>query len=718
MSDQIPTSLELEGFRAAVESLKLYRRADLNDPEHGTSLIEELYVDPLPHDDVFNTVLRPHTTFVIGRKGTGKSTVFQRLQHELRKTSAQTSAYLDIKTLYESAQPDQALVTRLEERPNALPRESIQRLALYREFLKATIQQIREELKRRVDASIWERIKEKCTGTYADLFEDLDALLDEASEDRFLSVIGVVDTHKKESTLQASSLEDKNSIGVVISSRPSIKVDGSETGTVKHETSSHTVFSDILIRAFNIKELLERLKKLLTAIEIRHLYVLIDDFSELPEEAMKVVVDALLAPLNNWSDEFIKFKVAAYPGRIYYGEIDRTKIDEVYLDLFYLFGTSDVVRMEDHATGFTKRLVEERLKRFAKCGCEVFFDGKSEEIWKTLFFASMANPRTLGYVLHFAYQNQLIHGRRIGVRAIQDAALKYYEEKVASYFAVGRFLHETFAERCSIYSLKELLEQIVSRARELRTHKSEVFEKITGRPPTSHFHVPATFEQLLSSLELNFFLTKYFEMSDRDGRKVSVFALNYGLCQRYTIAFGRPLGEREFRLYFVERVFDYTPIVRAFLEHNQEITCDTCGVRQSFDKLEALRLYGMRCPACQKGVCIVVNLSRKYAPMLENVQEELLLPKTELGILQTLHSEVEPKRPAFVAEELDCSYQLVGKRAVRLEERGLVTRLRDEQDHRILEITDLAKRSYFSAPDAQQLDVPEGGETTANETNG
>jgi len=533
-----------------------------------------------------------------------------------------------------------------------------------------------------------------------------------------LSVIGVVDTHKKESTMQASSLEDKNSIGVVISSRPAIKVDGSETGTVKHETSSHTVFSDILVRAFNIKELLERLKKLLTAIEIRHLYVLIDDFSELPEEAMKVVVDALLAPLNNWSDEFIKFKVAAYPGRIYYGEIDRTKIDEVYLDLFYLFGTSDVVRMEDHETGFTKRLVEERLKCFAKCGSEVFFDGKSEEIWKTLFFASMANPRTLGYVLHFAYQNQLIHGKRIGVRAIQDAALKHYEEKVASYFAVGRLLHETFAERCSIYSLKELLEQIVSRARELRTHKSEVFEKITGRPPTSHFHVPATFEPLLSSLELNFFLTKYFEMSDRDGRKVSVFALNYGLCQRYTIAFGRPLGEREFRLYFVERVFDYTPIVRAFLEHNQEITCDTCGVRQSFDKLEALRLYGMRCPACQKGVCIVVNLSRKYAPMLKNVQEELLLPKTELGILQTLHSEVEPKRPAFVAEKLDCSYQLVGKRAVRLEERGLVTRSRDEQDHRILEITDLAKRSYFSAPDAQQLDVPEGGETTANEKNG
>jgi hypothetical protein len=160
-------------------------------------------------------------------------------------------------------------------------------------------------------------------------------------------------------------------------------------------------------------------------------------------------------------------------------------------------------------------------------------------------------------------------------------------------------------------------------------------------------------------------------MSDRDGRKVSVFALNYGLCQRYTIAFGRPTGEREFRLYFVERVFDYTPIVRGFLEQNQEITCDKCGTRQGFDKLDALRLYGMRCPVpgCG-GTCNVVNLSRKYETMLKSTNEELLLPKTELGILQTRHTESEAKRPAFVAAELDCSYQLVGKRAVKLEDRA------------------------------------------------
>jgi DNA-binding MarR family transcriptional regulator len=91
---------------------------------------------------------------------------------------------------------------------------------------------------------------------------------------------------------------------------------------------------------------------------------------------------------------------------------------------------------------------------------------------------------------------------------------------------------------------------------------------------------------------------------------------------------------------------------------------------------------------------------------LAKIQEELLLPQTELGILHTLHAEGEPRRPVFVAAELDCSYQLVGKRAVRLEERGLVKRLRDGQDHRILEITPLATNSYFAASDVKELDLP------------
>ena len=61
MSERTLEGLDLQGFRAAAESLKLYRRADLNDPEHGTSLMTSnpaLFKDrvrPNPASDAANS---------------------------------------------------------------------------------------------------------------------------------------------------------------------------------------------------------------------------------------------------------------------------------------------------------------------------------------------------------------------------------------------------------------------------------------------------------------------------------------------------------------------------------------------------------------------------------------------------------------------------------------------------------------------------------------
>lgn len=51
------TTNQLNGFHKAAQSLKLYRRADLQDEETGSSLIDELYVDPLLNNHVLQTTL-------------------------------------------------------------------------------------------------------------------------------------------------------------------------------------------------------------------------------------------------------------------------------------------------------------------------------------------------------------------------------------------------------------------------------------------------------------------------------------------------------------------------------------------------------------------------------------------------------------------------------------------------------------------------------------
>src|SRR5205085_94596 len=96
------------------------------------------------------------------------------------------------------------------------------------------------------------------------------------------------------------------------------------------------------------------------------------------------------------------------------------------------------------------------------------------EIWRLLFFATMSNPRIAGHILSYVYESSLLYGRQVTASSIQDAARRYYEEKIESYFALNKFVHESFAERSSTYSLKELVDAIVTKARQLRAHTGSV----------------------------------------------------------------------------------------------------------------------------------------------------------------------------------------------------------------------------------------------------
>lgn len=694
---------ELEGFRSASQSLKLYRRAELED-ESQKSLIKDLYVDALPAEHVFQTVLRPNTTFLIGRKGTGKSTIFQRVQYELRHMHGYASAYIDIKTVFEASSTDPSLVDQLG--PDTLAPGEINKLNLYRAFIKSVISEIKNEIRKKLKESTWEWMKNAVTSSADELFESLDDLLEKADDAEFASVLGIkresLEGNEEEKHINTAGA--KLELAAATTTPLNASLIGSKTAEVKIATGIK--YGDVLMRVFNIKEILLQLKVLLNKVGVKHLYIFVDDFSELPEDAMTVVVDTLLAPLNNWSEELIKFKIAAYPHRVYYGQIDKTKVDEIYLDLYRLYGTSDVSAMEEKAIDFTKRLVDGRIRRFANCSLDRFVEVADGDLWRLLFYASMGNPRTLGYLLHYLYESHLIYGDSIGIRAIRDAAGRYYDEKIESYFRINKFLHESFGERVSIFSLKELLESIVQRARELKRHRdSAVMRDLPGTPPTSHFYVAVEFESLLATLELNFFVTKYYEMSDRDGRKVAVYALNFGLCQKIAIAFGRPVEKREHRLYFVERVFDDTSLLRQFMQQNQEIRCNDCGKTFELDQLPGLKMFGMQCPDCKIGVCGITNLSKKYEALLNSVAPELLLPPTELGILQTLETEKRPMYAGEIASELDKSYQLVGRRGKTLAERGLVRRALNEQSRRTFEITPLAQTSYFGLTADDALDV-------------
>jgi MoxR-like ATPase len=79
--------MNAQTFSKIAESLRQYRRADLKEfaEDVGDSPVDRFYVDPLPNDGVLTAVVSGTTTFLLGRKGTGKSTVFARAQNVIRQ---------------------------------------------------------------------------------------------------------------------------------------------------------------------------------------------------------------------------------------------------------------------------------------------------------------------------------------------------------------------------------------------------------------------------------------------------------------------------------------------------------------------------------------------------------------------------------------------------------------------------------------------------------
>eukprot|EP01035_Chromulina_nebulosa_P027482 gene27482-36153_t len=306
-------------------------------------------------------------------------------------------------------------------------------------------------------------------------------------------------------------------------------------------------YSEILLKCFNPTVILNSIKNLLSKIGIKYVVICLDDFSEIDERAMKVFVDTIISPLNNWSDEYFKFKIAAYPGRIYLGDIDPQKIEQIRLDYYDLYQSRKVTDIQAEAQKSVKKLLSKRIEYFCKQPPEYFFDTSKttlDDYYKMLFDITSSVPRNVGWILWYSYQNSISKDQKITLRDLELASEKYYSDSINPYFSQNKFMREPFNIKLEKYHLKELLQSIVNASktnkREIPTLDSKIFQMDKDKPPTSHFYIDSNLEEIISSLELHFFITKYNEQKDQDSQSLmSFYTLNYGLCMKEDIFYGR-----------------------------------------------------------------------------------------------------------------------------------------------------------------------------------
>lgn len=707
--------MDISKFAKVAESLRQYRRAELKDfeVEVGSKPVDQLYVDPLPGDAILNSVLSGNTTFLLGRKGTGKSTVFAKAQSALRTKKKIISIYIDVKSLYDVVGGGE--LTEQDLTNNNLSRVALRSHILRKVLLGSVISELLREVAKACDGM---SLLERWMGArkqYSELMEDLNRIANRVKtaklEAHEIPVLQKISTQlrTKQQVENSTTSSAKASAGGKVSSKDAelnanAEASKSDFDKTLDDNEIYNEYSDVVLKAFPFAEILQEIQTLLSEAGLSRLVVFFDDFSELNFLDQRLFVDVVLAPLNNSSNEAVKLKVAGYPGRVYYGRIDPTKVDTLALDFSDLHEATEVQEMERAASDYATRLLETRFRAFG-IDLKDYFDVTPtvplEEYMGLMFRASFNVPRIMGHLLHQCYLDRVSKSQKINPASIRLAAKKYYESTVFKYFdRMSRFALEPFEQKLDRHNQKQLLDHLIAEARTVRKRivdgevGGKFFDGLTN-PPVSHFIVKPELESVLASLESNFFLTRYKTTRDKGGDAAVVYAFFMGLTESERMSWGYPEG-RQYRNYFVQRCFEYTRAIYEYLSSSQTIKCGSCGHCYPMDMTKSFELYKWLCPECKEGTCSVVKLADDFQEEVSRLNKEIMLEPIELEIVTTLNEEGTEMRAGEIAALIDSTHQLVGRRTSKLQDMGLVQKFRDEEDGRTKStLTERCERTYF-----------------------
>ncbi len=646
-------------FLEFAESLKLVRKNRLEDYIQKKD-IDDIYTDLLPNNGIITKLNLPRTTILVGRKGTGKSTIFKKSQKDLISNKKCISIYIDVKTLFDNSTPD------IPEEVKSLGPE-LNKYLIYSNLIKEIIIETKNQLNDFIDASIFQKILGYDHNQILQINEQLDAI-ENSINDVIKQIDGsLINSYKIE---KSSNITEDARVSLKLSETSGIEI--SDKNSTSENLKSH--FEKTLITYLDIKKsLISKLKAIKDILDIDHLYIFLDDFSEIDENAQKIFVEWFIAPLNNLSEDFVKFKIAVYPNRFYYGKLDNGKIDEISLEFFDAFYTfekqADINKMEMLALDYTKRLIKKRLEIFfPENNWERFFDIKLDDLYDLLFSVSFNNPRKIGYILSYCYESCLIHNTKISKEAIEKASNRYFNEVTLKYFLANQYVSKPFNDKLSNELQFELLNNIINR--QINNNKSLRSRILTGKP-TNHFIINEEISYLLDNLELNGFLTTYNKVNDNHKQLSVVYSLDYGLCKKHGLNFLRAKNEKIMK-YFSHPLFNMNVLISEYFNKTQLIKCQN-GHEFPYEMLPTLKRYKMRCPDCmdnnQIGACEVTVSNEEIREKLNSIElnrlksfsvEEFLV----LDALNSINTAISLQKISNILDKSDNSLKNIIKKLI------------------------------------------------------
>lgn len=705
---------QIEGFIKVFDTLKLYQRITpkklgVNQSDIKERLIEELYVDLIPNNGILNKLLSSETFVLLGRRGTGKSTLFARAQFEIIKQKKDISAYVNAKSVMDDV-TFQNLSLNIPDIEGLLEDIQIQRLLLVKKFIKDIFESIEIELKKE-EQNLFEKVTNKFRDNKIEAL--LQSIKQKIDNPQLLDINGIITNSvtSEESSSNSKNVERgadfSSNINKLKEGLTKIYSKSKKSEEISRRTENEQ--TNIFAKLFNIGEILDELKSLLKIIKRSKLYIFIDDFSEISQSDMELFYQTILNPIYNTAKDEIILKIAAYPGRITYGDLEPGKYGSIQIDAFELYG-GNIVELEKKSTDFIKRLVENRVKYFCNTTPETFFNVSEiemKEYYTLLFEASMNIPRKLGHILSVCFDNAISYKRKINKNDILNAAETIYTRVTKTYFDKEHVSKGVFDEKIDIYTQQRLIEDICARSLDLKVFlpKSDNLHfKSLDYAHSSHFQVKPELEAFLDSLEFNGLVHKVSMIAPKStkgqiaNKDLTIYSIDLGLCEFKKILYGRPNRTSQYSKYYQQRTFNYTSLIMDSLSNIKKIICSNPDCKAEYDitDYEEISKYGMMCRSCYKQTCEIVFDEQFITIVKENLQKAYY-ETSELDVLQTIHiyNSGSLNKNAYaseIGEELDISYQAVGRIASRLITHKLVDKKPDLKGRNHYIITEKGKK--------------------------
>ncbi len=675
--------MDIKGFKAISESLRLYHRITdekYNDASENDDkkMIDKLYVDILPSNGILEKMLERNATYIVGRRGTGKSTIIAKAQSNIQKEKKYMSIYLNAKSIYKSVEVDRLPFSG--DSIKLFSQDELFKVELVRRTIKVLCENMKEELSKE-EYGLVQKISNMIVRDKKidQITNDLDKML---KEEVYLKIDKILSEQKNE----------ENREKIVVGLKASLNDFGTSVEATD-EASINRSSNYTLARVFDVSKLINKFLEVIKICNRKGLYIFLDDYSELSLSERTILMNEVILPFYHIGVDKIYFKIACYPNRITPLSLDAQKYSIKYIDYYEVYGIDkNLTQMEKDAEDFIKRLLTNSCKVFSTGRIEDYFDLSSNSIdqyYMELHRMSMNIPRVIGHILNNCYLKRIVHGKKINMSVLKEACKQYYidyvmqeiENKIMS-------LDLSKESKIDIYVQKHLLERLKELAIENKitlTKTPNQYFRNHKEVPTSHFRISTENEIYFEELEFYGYVHKITEIADKGSAKditnknTSLYSFDYGLCLDEKIDYGKPIDSDT--KYYQQRAFLYDECVISAITKNKKIVCEGCKAEYNIDKLDIFKMFKMKCQKCTSGVC-TIHYDKDLTEEAEKSYETAIWTLQEIEIIKAISrleqiESTEWLSANYISREIDLSSYVIAARCRELAKASFIERNED-----------------------------------------